>query len=89
MLGHPPDIHVVMTICDFLLLIHPAASTYVNHTPSEFYFIQKWGELPLKGVFQTENFPFYLKLFSGERMTNVYIFHFFNFFHCMQAHENT
>lgn len=44
MIGTPPDIYVVITICDFLLLTHPAASTFVNHMTSQFYFMQKWGK---------------------------------------------
>ena len=41
--GSRPEIHVVMTMCDFLLLMHPAASTYVHHEPYHFYFMQNWG----------------------------------------------
>ena len=44
LIGHPPDLHVVMPICDFLLLVHAAANTFVFHMPNSFYFSNKWGK---------------------------------------------
>lgn len=44
LIGHPPDLHVVMPICDFLLLVHAAANTFVFQTPNSFYFTNKWGK---------------------------------------------
>lgn len=38
MSGSPPDYHLILEICDFLLLVHPAANTYINHSRSQFYF---------------------------------------------------
>ncbi|KAL4238058.1 hypothetical protein ACF0H5_002769 [Mactra antiquata] len=38
MSGSPPDYHLIIEICDFLLLVHPAANTYINHSRSQFYF---------------------------------------------------
>ena len=44
LVGHPADIHLLVTICDFLLLTHPAASTFVFHSPDSFYFRHKWSK---------------------------------------------
>lgn len=38
------DVHAVVTIADLLLLLHPAALTYVQHSPSGFYFNPSWRE---------------------------------------------
>ncbi|KAJ8308471.1 hypothetical protein KUTeg_013345 [Tegillarca granosa] len=38
MMGTPPDLHLIVAICDFLLLVHPAANTYISHSQSGFYF---------------------------------------------------
>ncbi|XP_078001240.1 lysosomal-trafficking regulator-like [Glandiceps talaboti] len=43
MLGSPPDLDTIITICDFLLVVHPAVSTFVCHAPSSFYFTQHSG----------------------------------------------
>ena len=37
-------IHHMITIWDFLLLLHPAASALVFHSSSELYFKHKFGE---------------------------------------------
>jgi hypothetical protein len=42
LIGSPPDLHAVILLCDFLLLMHPAASTYVSHNSEDFYFSHKW-----------------------------------------------
>ncbi|XP_052057749.1 lysosomal-trafficking regulator-like isoform X2 [Mytilus californianus] len=44
MLGTPPDIHIIMSICDFLLFVHPATNSYVNHTKNSFCFVTWWNE---------------------------------------------
>ena len=44
LVGYPPDVHVVMAVCDLLLLLHPAASAFVFHTADSFYFSDKTGE---------------------------------------------
>ncbi|XP_064622032.1 lysosomal-trafficking regulator-like isoform X2 [Lineus longissimus] len=44
MLDSPPEMNHLVTLCDFLLLVHPAASTYVIHTTDTFYFNTKWAE---------------------------------------------
>ena len=44
LIGSPPDLHNIITLCDFLLLMHPAASTYVSHNTDNFYFAHKWSE---------------------------------------------
>ena len=44
MIGSPPDYHMIMDICDFLLNVHPAAKTYISHSRSGFYFNLSWGE---------------------------------------------
>lgn len=41
-----PDIHHIIQICDFLLLTHPAANTFVYHNPTTFCFRNKWSEIP-------------------------------------------
>ena len=46
MTGSPPDYHLIIDICDFLLLAHPAANTYINHSKSEFFFNLAWGLPP-------------------------------------------
>ncbi|XP_070578950.1 lysosomal-trafficking regulator-like isoform X2 [Ptychodera flava] len=43
MMGSPPDLDTVIAICDFLLVVHPAVSTFVCHAPSSFYFTQHTG----------------------------------------------
>ncbi|KAK3604703.1 hypothetical protein CHS0354_008265 [Potamilus streckersoni] len=43
MIGSPPDYHLIIEICDFLLHVHPAANTYINHSRSTFYFTLWWG----------------------------------------------
>ncbi|XP_023931174.1 lysosomal-trafficking regulator-like, partial [Lingula anatina] len=42
MMGSPPDINIVVTVCDFLLIAHPAASTFINHTADSFWFTHHW-----------------------------------------------
>jgi len=44
MLGTPPDLHLIMSICDFLILVHPATNSYINHTKSSFYFTTWWSK---------------------------------------------
>ncbi|CAH1790633.1 unnamed protein product [Owenia fusiformis] len=48
LLGSPPDINLLVTICDFLLLLHPAMCTYISHTASKFYFLHKWSSSETK-----------------------------------------
>ncbi|KAL3873258.1 hypothetical protein ACJMK2_036396, partial [Sinanodonta woodiana] len=43
MIGSPPDYHLIIEICDFLLHVHPAANTYINHSRSTFFFTLWWG----------------------------------------------
>lgn len=43
LVGSPPDSHLIVAVCDFLLLMHPAADTYINYTRSGFYFNCWWG----------------------------------------------
>ncbi|CAI9714704.1 lysosomal-trafficking regulator-like isoform X2 [Octopus vulgaris] len=43
MVGSPPDSHLIVAVCDFLLLMHPAADTYINYARSGFYFSCWWG----------------------------------------------
>ncbi|KAK3092886.1 hypothetical protein FSP39_008387 [Pinctada imbricata] len=38
MMGQPPDVHMIVEICDFLLFIHPATNSFINHSKSSFYF---------------------------------------------------
>ncbi|XP_069116272.1 lysosomal-trafficking regulator-like isoform X2 [Argopecten irradians] len=45
MMGSPPDVHLIVSMCDFLLNVHPAASTYINHAKEDFYFTL-WWDLP-------------------------------------------
>ncbi|XP_074663000.1 lysosomal-trafficking regulator-like [Tubulanus polymorphus] len=44
MMSSPPDTNMLVTICDFLLLVHPAAMTFVSHTIDGFYFTLKCAE---------------------------------------------
>ena len=46
MAGSPPDYLLILEICDFLLNVHPAATTYINHSKSLFYFNLSWGQPP-------------------------------------------
>ncbi|XP_060592909.1 lysosomal-trafficking regulator-like isoform X2 [Ruditapes philippinarum] len=46
MAGSPPDYLLILEICDFLLNVHPAANTYINHSRSFFYFNLSWGQPP-------------------------------------------
>ncbi|XP_053374768.1 lysosomal-trafficking regulator-like isoform X2 [Mercenaria mercenaria] len=46
MAGSPPDYLLILEICDFLLNVHPAANTYINHSKSLFYFNLSWGQPP-------------------------------------------
>ncbi|OWF37617.1 Lysosomal-trafficking regulator [Mizuhopecten yessoensis] len=45
MMGSPPDVHLIVSMCDFLLNVHPAASTYISHARVDFYF-SLWWDLP-------------------------------------------
>lgn len=47
-----PDIHHIIQICDFLLLTHPAANTFVYHNPTTFCFRNKWSEIPFINTLQ-------------------------------------
>ncbi|XP_041350649.1 lysosomal-trafficking regulator-like isoform X2 [Gigantopelta aegis] len=42
LLGSPPDLHLLVNVTDFLLLVHPAASAYVNHADSYLFFKPWW-----------------------------------------------
>ncbi|KAL5007985.1 hypothetical protein ScPMuIL_013566 [Solemya velum] len=42
MMGSPPDFHLIVAICDFLLLAHPAANSYINHSKTGFFFNSWW-----------------------------------------------
>ncbi|CAG5132645.1 unnamed protein product, partial [Candidula unifasciata] len=42
LLGSPPELHLLMSLMDFLLLVHPAASGFISFTPSSFYFKLWW-----------------------------------------------
>ncbi|CAL1534578.1 unnamed protein product, partial [Lymnaea stagnalis] len=47
LLGSPPDLHLLMPVMDFLLLVHPAPSGFINFNPNYFYFKLWWdGERP-------------------------------------------
>ena len=43
-MGSPPDMHIIVAVCDFLLYVHPAANTYISCTQSGFYFKLWWGK---------------------------------------------
>ncbi|XP_078313286.1 lysosomal-trafficking regulator-like isoform X5 [Crassostrea virginica] len=42
LMGSPPDMHIIVAVCDFLLYVHPAANTYISCTQSGFYFKLWW-----------------------------------------------
>ncbi|XP_061172369.1 lysosomal-trafficking regulator-like isoform X2 [Saccostrea echinata] len=42
MMGSPPDMHIIVSVCDFLLFVHPAANTYISCSQSGFYFKLWW-----------------------------------------------
>ncbi|GFN74593.1 lysosomal-trafficking regulator [Plakobranchus ocellatus] len=42
LLGSPPDLHLMMAVMDFLLLVHPAASGYISFNPEAFYSKLWW-----------------------------------------------
>ncbi|WAR10400.1 LYST-like protein [Mya arenaria] len=42
--GSPPDFHLIQEICHFLLLVHPAANTYISHSRSAFYMCLPWAQ---------------------------------------------
>lgn len=44
LMGSPPDMHIIVAVCDFLLYVHPAANTYISCTQSGFYFKLWWGQ---------------------------------------------
>ncbi|XP_035828113.1 lysosomal-trafficking regulator isoform X2 [Aplysia californica] len=42
LLGSPPDLHLLMAVMDFLLLVHPAPSGFISFTRGAFYFKLWW-----------------------------------------------
>ncbi|XP_055879864.1 lysosomal-trafficking regulator-like isoform X2 [Biomphalaria glabrata] len=47
LIGSPPDLHLLMAVMDFLLLVHPAPSGFINFNSNSFYFRLWWdGERP-------------------------------------------
>ncbi|XP_064599745.1 lysosomal-trafficking regulator-like [Liolophura sinensis] len=45
MMGQPPDSHMIISVFDFLLIMHPAVNTYV-HNQKEEYFFNLWWNAP-------------------------------------------
>ena len=43
LIGYPADLATVVTVCDFVLLSHAAANTFVSHSDEAFYFKQNYG----------------------------------------------
>ncbi|KAK6183248.1 hypothetical protein SNE40_010762 [Patella caerulea] len=41
-LGSPPDLHMLMAVTDFLLLVHPAANSFINYKAESIYFKSSW-----------------------------------------------
>ncbi|XP_056022508.1 lysosomal-trafficking regulator-like isoform X3 [Ostrea edulis] len=52
MMGSPPDMHIIVSVCDFLLYVHPAANTYISCTQSGFYF-KLWWDSPADQTFRS------------------------------------
>ena len=45
MIGSPPESRVLEVICNVLLLLHPAATTFIYHDAKQLYYTPKWGKL--------------------------------------------
>ena len=44
MIGNPADRQVIQVICNVLLLLHPAAMTFIMHDTKQMYYVPKWGK---------------------------------------------
>ncbi|GFS19430.1 lysosomal-trafficking regulator [Elysia marginata] len=65
LLGSPPDLHLMMAVMDFLLLVHPAASGYISFNAEAFYF-KLWWDGSYKSNAGSNYFNLALKVYSKQ-----------------------